>query len=303
MAKTHHFVPERYHLTLGSHEPVLVIAPGDTVLTSTVDASGCDSTGEKVVGHGNAQTGPFYIQGAEPGDILSVKFERIWPNRTYGYSGCGLSSNVVEPAYVREIPGEGDRSIWNIDLKEGTATLQRPKVKIDPFVIALNPMMGSFGVAPAGGQAISARTGGNYGGNMDYRGVVPGTTIYFPVFVKGALFHVGDGHAAQGDGEILGRGIEVSVDVTFSVDLIKNGGALWPRGENEKEIFTIGNVRPLHQALQHATTEMLRWLQKDFQMDAPTAHMLLGQYVRYQIGNVFNPAYTVVCKLEKKYLP
>lgn len=303
MAKTHHFVPTRYHLTLGSHEPVLRIRPGDTVVTSTVDASGCDATGEQVVGHGNAQTGPFYVEGAEPGDVLAVTFDHIWPNRDHGYSGCGLSSNVVEPGYVREIPGEGERSIWRIDVDRGTATLERPKIGIDPFVLELRPMMGCFGVAPAGGQAISARTGGSHGGNMDYRGVVPGVTMYLPVFVEGALLHVGDGHGAQGDGEILGRGIEVSVDVTFTVDLIKGGGAQWPRGENSEEIFTVGNARPLHQALQHATTEMLRWLQKDFGMDAPTAHMVLGQYVRYEVGNVFNPAYTMVCKLEKRYFP
>lgn len=303
MATTHHFVPKQYHLTLGSHDPVLRIKPGDTVVTSTVDASGCDATGQQVVGHGNAQTGPFYIEGAEPGDIVSVRFEHIWPNRDHGYSGCGVSSNVVEPTYVREIPGEGERSIWRIDLEQGMATLERPKVAIDPFVIKLRPMMGSFGVAPPAGQAISARTSGSHGGNMDYNGVVAGVTMYFPVFVQGALLHVGDGHGAQGDGEILGRGIEVSVDVTFTVDLIKGGGAQWPRGENDTEIFTIGNARPLNQALQHATTEMLRWLQSDFGLDAPTAHMLLGQYVRYEVGNVFNPAYTMVCKLAKRHLP
>lgn len=303
MATTHHFVPKRYHLTLGSHAPELRIKPGDTVVTSTVDASGCDATGDAVVGHGNAQTGPFYIEGAEPGDVLVVRFDAMWPNRHHGYSGCGLSSNVVEPTYVREIPGEGDRSIWSIDVERGIATLVRPKVAIDPFVVELKPMIGCFGVAPPGGQAMSARTGGNYGGNMDYRGVVPGVTMYLPVFVDGALLHVGDGHGAQGDGEILGRGIEVSMNVTFTVDLIKGGGAQWPRGENDEFIFTIGNARPLHQALQHATTEMLRWLQTDFHMDAPTAHMVLGQYVRYEVGNVFNPAYTMVCKLHKKHLP
>ena len=128
--------------------------------------------------------------------------------------------------------------------------------------------------------------------------------MYFPVFVEGALLHIGDGHAAQGDGEIMGRGIEISMDVKFTVDLIKGGGgARWPRGENDDAIFTIGNARPLHQALQHATTEMLRWLQHDYDLDALTAHMLLGQYVRYEVGNVFNPAYTMVCKLEKQYLP
>lgn len=303
LARKHEFVPQRYHLTLGSHDPVLKIKPGDTVTTSTVDASGCDKTGEQVVAHGNAQTGPFYIEGAEPGDILSVRFDRIWPNRGHGYSGCGLSSSVVDPKYVPEIPGEGVRSYWSIDLEGGTATLEEPKLAIDPFVLQLRPMVGSFGVAPDKGQAISAQTAGNYGGNMDYNGIIAGVTVYFPVFVEGALFHLGDVHGAQGDGEILGRGIEVSGDVTFTVGLIKGGDAHWPRGEDDEYIFTIGNARPLHQALQHATTEMLRWLQSHFGLNAPTAHMLLGQHVRYEVGNVFNPAHTMVCKLAKRHLP
>lgn len=303
MGNVHRFVPQQYHLTLGSHPPALRVEPGDQIVTSTVDASGCDATGEQVVGHGNAQTGPFYIEGAEPGDIVSVRFDDIRPNRGHAYSGCGLSSNVVDAAYVREIPGEGDRSIWRVDAERGTATLERPRIGIDPFVLELEPMMGAFGVAPAGGEAISARTAGNYGGNMDYRGIVAGVTTYFPVFVEGALVHVGDGHGAQGDGEILGRGIEVSMDVSFTVDLIKGGDARWPRGEDTETIFTIGNARPLHQALQHATTEMVRWLQQRFGMDGPTAHMVLGQHVRYEVGNVFNPAYTMVCKLEKRHLP
>lgn len=109
MAKIHRFVPQEYHLTLGSHPPALRIEPGDTVVTSTVDASGCDATGAQVVVHGNAQTGPFYVEGAQPGDVLVVQFDHIYPNRIHGYSGCGLSSNVVDPSYVREIPGEGDR--------------------------------------------------------------------------------------------------------------------------------------------------------------------------------------------------
>ncbi len=124
-------------------------------------------------------------------------------------------------------------------------------------------MLGCFGVAPPGGQAISTATSGQHGGNMDYRGFVSGVTVYFPVFVPGALLLVGDGHAIQGDGEISGTGIEISFDVRFTVDLLKGKQIHWPRGENEAYIFTVGNARPLDQALQHATTEMVRWLQDD----------------------------------------
>ena len=137
---------------------------------------------------------------------------------------------------------------------------------------------------------------------MDYRGYVAGVTAYFPVFVPGALIHLGDGHAIQGDGEIVGTGIEISFDVQFTVHLIKGKQIHWPRGENDDYIFTVGNARPLDQAVQHATTEMLRWLQSDYGLDPTAASTLLGQCVEYDVGNVFDPAYTMVCKISKRIL-
>ena len=137
---------------------------------------------------------------------------------------------------------------------------------------------------------------------MDYRGFVSGVTVYFPVFVPGALLFMGDGHSVQGDGEIVGTGIEVSFDVQFTVQLYKGKKINWPRAENDEHIMTVGNARPLDQALQHATTEMIRWLQEDFGLDELGTHILLGQCVEYDLGNVFDPAYTMVCKIKKKYL-
>jgi acetamidase/formamidase len=137
---------------------------------------------------------------------------------------------------------------------------------------------------------------------MDYNGFIAGTTAYFPVYAEGALFSLGDGHAHQGDGEILGTGIEISMDVRFRVRLLKGKQSHSPRGENEQNIFTLGNARPLDQALQHATTEMLRWLQQDYGFDPRGAGLLLGQFVKYEVGNVIDPAYTMVCKLAKSIL-
>jgi acetamidase/formamidase len=137
---------------------------------------------------------------------------------------------------------------------------------------------------------------------MDYRGHRSGVTAYFPVGVPGALVFVGDGHAVQGDGEIVGTGIEISFDVQFTVRLIKGKRINWPRGESDEEIFTVGNARPLDQAVQHATTEMLRWLIADYGLDPVGASTLLGQCVRYDLGNIYDPAYTMVCKLAKRWL-
>jgi acetamidase/formamidase len=137
---------------------------------------------------------------------------------------------------------------------------------------------------------------------MDYRGCVEGVTMHFPVFVPGALFSLGDGHAAQGEGEIVGTGVEISLDVQFTVYLHKGKQIRWPRGENDDYIFTIGNARPLGEAVQHATTEMMRWLNEDYGLDARSASILLGQAGEYDIGNICDPAYTMVCKVSKRSL-
>jgi len=299
---THLFRPTHYHTAIGSHEPVLRISDGDTVVTSTVDAGGHDFTGEVVTPGGNPQTGPFYIEGAEPGDTLAVYLDHLAPNREWGYSATVVAANVVDPWYVRELP-DGGKADWRIDLEARTATLVKPETKLGALTLPLDPMLGCFGVAPPRGQAISTATSAEHGGNMDYRGFRSGVTVYFPVFVPGALLHVGDGHAVQGDGEIVGTGIEISFDVRFTVRVLKQKRTRWPRGENADYLFTVGNARPLDQCVQHATTEMLRWLQDDYGLDGVAASLLLGQCVEYDLGNVFDPAYTMVCKIRKSLLP
>ncbi len=298
----HHFEPDHYYRTIGSHEPVLRIAPGDSVVTSTVDAMGRDARDEQATERGNPMTGPFYVEGAEPGDTLVLRLDGITPNRPYGYTGMVVADNVVEPWYVRRLPELPGMAKWQIDNERGTATLVEPETKLGRLELPLAPMLGCFGVAPARGEAISTATSAEHGGNMDYRGFVAGVTVYFPVFVPGALMYVGDGHAVQGDGEIAGTGIEISMDVQFTVDLQKGQQIYWPRGENPDYIFTAGNARPLDQAVQHATTAMLHWLETDYGLDARAAGILLGQCVEYDLGNVFDPAYTMVCKMSKRVL-
>lgn len=299
----HYFTSARYYNTLGPHEPALTIASGDTVVTSCVDAWGRDARGECIAQGPNPMTGPFFVTGAKPGDMLAVRLDRITPNRTWGWVRTPLAFNTVDPDFVRTLP-ERDQSIakWRVDLAAGTATLESPQPRLGTFTLPLSPMIGCFGVAPAGGEAISTATSGPHGGNMDYNGFVAGVTAYFPVFVEGALFHIGDGHALQGDGEISGTGVEISMEVQFTVRVIERKAIGWPRGENADFIFTVGNARPLDQALQHATTEMARWLRDDYGLDAHETGILMGQAVRYDLGNFFDPAYTMVCKIPRCYL-
>ncbi len=304
---TRYFQPDHFFSTIGWHEPVLNIDPGDRVVTSCIDAHGSDSAGNQVDTGDNPMTGPFFINGAEPGDMLVLRLERIAPNRPTGWSSWSIDPGLVDPRYVpalalpeKDVPWQP--SIWDLDNNAGTATLHEAHGRLARLSLPLDPMLGCFGVAPENGQSITTATSGPYGGNMDYRGFRSGTTVYLPVFAPGALLFLGDGHAVQSDGEIAGTGVEVSMDVEFSVELVKNRAIHWPRGENAAEIFTAGNARPLTQALQHATSEMLRWLQEDYALDALEAGPLAGQVAAYDVGNVFDPAYTMVCKIRKDVL-
>ena len=303
--KTHSFQPSEYHLTLGSHPAVLEIEDGDRVITTTVDNRGRDAADREVTPPGNPQTGPFFILGAEAGDTLVVRFERITPNRSIGRTRSTIAPHVLDPGYVeasRGGSGGGEELLqWRIDRETWSATLISPTFPAGPLILPLDPMVGCFGTAPSKGQAIAASTAGVYGGNMDYQGFRAGTTVYLPAFVRGALFHLGDVHALQGDGEIVGTGIEVSAEVEFTVRLIKDRSVTWPRGEDGDSILTVGNARPLDQALQEATTEMLRWLIA-LGLEERQAQTLMGQCVRYEVGNVFDPAYTMICKISKNLL-
>lgn len=303
MPTTHTFTPTHYHNTIGSHQPVLAIAPGDTIITKTIDAHGYDLHEQKQADAPNPQTGPFYIEGAEPGDTLAVHLDRLTPNRATGWGRPAIAQNVVDPDYVPELPPRDPLIRWSIDTEAGTVSLIKAVGKLGHLALPLQPMLGCFGVAPYDGQAISTATSAEHGGNMDYNGFVEGVTVYFPVFVPGALFHLGDGHARQGDGEMSGTGVETSFEVQFIVNLIKGKRIGWPRGENADYIFTAGNARPLDQAVQHATTEMLRWLQADYGLSAYEANVLMGYAVEYDLGNMFDPAYTMVCKIPKRLLP
>ena len=232
----HHFEPTRYHTTIGTHEPALRVKDGDTVITTTVDARGKDRTDKPVTPPGNPQTGPFHVEGAEPGDTLAVHLDRLTPNRPFGWTRPLVAANVLDPDYVRETAGEIENPVnlclWEMDLDRRTVTLVEPgDTRLGRLTLPMAPMAGCFGVAPPGGQAISTATSSSHGGNMDYRGFVEGVTVYFPVFASGALFHIGDGHALQGDGEIVGTGIEISFDAQFTFRLLKGEAKRLAPGE------------------------------------------------------------------------
>lgn len=299
---THRFIPSVYYNAIGTYPPELTIDSGDSVITRTIDANGHDENGVHVKSGPNPMNGPIFVNGAEPGDSLKVTIGTMTPTRDSGWTRASLAGNVVDPEFVRQLPPR-DMAFWVIDADNKTVRLRDPVPGLEHLVLPLEPMIGCFGTAPAWGQAISTATSAENGGNMDYRLFGPGTTVWLPVFVPGALFFLGDCHAIQGDGEIVGTGVETSFEVTVTLSVEKGRSIGWPRGETAEDIFTVGNARPLDQALQHATTEMARWLTSDYGLDLVAASHLLGQVVRYDVGNVFDPAYTVVCRVGKKWLP
>ncbi len=312
---THRFEPSRFHNTLGAHEPVLRVQDGDAIETSTLDAAGHDAQGDARASSPNPQTGPFFVEGAQPGDTLTVTLESIRPNREVGWSSARLAPLAVPPQEVNGLPAPTPNSprdaVWRVDNGAGTATLLEPSASAGlalplALKLPLSPMLGCFGVSPRGGERISTATSAEHGGNMDYPGFVAGVTVHFPVAEPGALFFLGDGHALQGDGELAGTGIEISMDVRFSVRVLKAqaGGSvqIWPRGETSTHVFTVGNARPLDAALQHAVGEMLRWL-SEMGLDQGTSNLLIGHAARFELGNMFDPAFTMICKLPRNLLP
>ena len=313
--QTHRFQADHYFNTFSfAHEPVLRIAPGDRVITKTIDARGFDETETEVAGRWNPQTGPFYIEGAEPGDMLVVRIEKIEPNRTTAWSAQVLAPYATDPFYLRSQGGRVPEpqpcvdldsprcEVWDIDLVEGIARTTTPDLQPSVIEIPLVPMLGCVAVAPPNKEAVSTATPGEFGGNMDYFGIVEGVTLMLPVFEPGALLFVGDGHARQGHGEVAGNALEISMNVEFSVDLVKGKTINWPRLENEDYIIVLGSARPLLQALQHATTELQSWLMDDYGFDERASGLLLGHVIEYEVANVVDPHFTVAAKLRKEYL-
>jgi len=303
-AETYRFEPTEFYNTFSSaHEPALRIKPGDHVITYTIDAGGTDSKGVRRGQGPNPETGPFFIEGAEPGDTLVVRLLRLEPNRNTGFSASLLAPYTADPGFLRlEASREPKQAGWHIDRQKGIAWLDSTEFKGPRIELPVRPMLGCVATAPPNKAAIPTSTPDNFGGNMDYNGMGAGVTLMLPVFEPGALFFLGDGHARQGDGEVVGSAIETSMDVEFSVDLIKRKKINWPRLENDDYIMVLGSSRAINEALQHATTELMRWLVDSYGFDERSASVLMGQAMEFDISNVVDPEFTIVAKMRKRFL-
>jgi amidase len=292
-----------YRVFSGGIAPEMHINPGDTIRTTTVDAGGTDAKGVRRSLGGNPETGPFYVEGAMPGDTLSVKFHRIRLNRDSAGSGNRIVPSALNPGYYRDAKFDDKfNAEWKLDSAGGFATMAKPTEKLKNFQVKLQPMLGCVAVAPPANQSVRSGWLGSFGGNMDYNGLREGVTVYLPVYQEGALLFVGDGHAAQGDGELNGDALETSMDVEFTVDLIRGKSTQGPRMENEEFLMASGIANSLPEALQMATTELARWLERDYKLSANESAVVLGTSIRYDIAELVDPQVHIVAKISKAAL-
>jgi amidase len=303
-AETHTFIPTVYYNTYSfAHPPALRIKPGDRVVTKTIDAAGVDWNGKSVASGGNPETGPFYIEGAEPGDMIVVTIEKLETNRASAYASSLLAPYTVTPqAIAARVDRDAKRTTWTIDKARGVARLDQIELQPGGIELPLKPMLGCIGVAPARKEAIATGVPGAFGGNMDYASMGAGVKLMLPVNEPGALLFLGDGHARMGEGEVVGTGLETSMDVEFSVALVKKKAIGWPRLETDTHVMVLGSARPLLEAFQHATTEMQKWLMADYGLTERGAQIFMGQAAEYEIANVVDPNFTVVAKIRKALL-
>lgn len=283
-----------------ANPPALRVFPGDTVRTRTFDAA--RDTEHRAPG-GDLETGPFYVEGALPGDTLVVKIVRLRVNRDAARQGSRINVHTVTPAFTAAARYDPQfNSEWNLDRERGIATLAHPTPHLAGLSVPILPMLGCIGVAPPGDQAYRGTDLGPFGGNMDYNRMGQGVTLYLPVYHPGALLTVGDAHAAMGDGELTGAALETSADVEFTVDVIPGGATAGPRLENADYLMAMGVAGSIPDSIQAATTELADWIKRDYHLNDSEIALLLGAVLKYDITEMVDPQYNVVAKVPKSAL-
>jgi acetamidase/formamidase len=304
--RTLDFEPVEFHRVFSaSIAPVMRIWPGDVVRTRTIDAAGVDEKGKKRVMGGNPQTGPFYVEGAMPGDVIAVHVRKLRLNRATAVSDDGLVDRAITSDYAAEHKDNDFKDVvWNLDREKGLASPAKPLEHHKTLAVPVRPMLGCVGVAPGfGGAAIRTGDSGRIGGNMDFSEIREGATVYLAVGQPGALLYVGDGHALQGDGELNGNALETSLDVELSVDVLREKRIAGPRVENDEYLMAMGLSGSLDDAFRQAGSALSEWVQQDYKLTSKEAAVLLGAVIEYQISEVADRNVGVVAKIRKKYLP
>ena len=317
---THFLVPKVFYYTFGVHEPALRIHAGDTVVAETRDAFGLDSEREAlpeemkhrvegtVLRESNPVVGPIYVDEAEEGDLLAVHIRRIDLTRDFAISKQtthfgSLTGEWPGHSLLYNDPISTNWYEWRIDNDRQRGALELPESWLKQVEVPLKPFIGSIGVAPRFGRVEMTLTPGEFGGNMDYMETRAGSTLYLPVWAKGAYLSFGDVHAVQGDGEVNGTALEVTAEVELTVEVHKGYRIEWPRLATGTHIMAIGSTRPLMDCVRLAQMQLLDWLVADYGFQREEAWQLSAQVSSMRIGNVVDPCYTVAARFPKRYLP
>jgi acetamidase/formamidase len=302
--KTHEFTPTVFYRQFSpTNTPVLAISPGDTVHTTSVDAGGTDEKGVPRVLGGNPETGPFYVESAQPGDTLVIHLTRLRLNRDWAMSDDAIVGRGLDSDLAVKMKDGGKQVRWHLDTQQGIAIPDKPAEHLTHYSVPLKPMLGCVAVAP-GLASAPPGTGdsGGWGGNMDFNEITEGATVYLPVRVTGALLYVGDGHAAQGDGELTGNALETSMDVEFTVDVISGKRVPGPRVESATHIIAMGLAGSLDDAFRDATSNMADWLTNDYKLTPSEIAQVLGSAAEFKVSEVADRNAGIVLKLNKDRL-
>ncbi len=315
----HHLEPQIFHTTFGRNEPALRVQSGDRIIAETRDARGNDKHNTPLsdtlrpradgfeFSTSNPLVGPVYVEGAEPGDALAVHVEKIALNRTTAWSSHSPNfGSLTGEQYARRLllndPVPRKLFEWSLDLQRRVGILGLRESRTKRIELPLHPFIGSIGVAPRYGRVETALTPGEYGGNMDCVETREGTTLYLPVWARGAYLSFGDIHAAQGDGEVCGSALETTAQVTLRVEVRQHWQIEWPRMEDRNFLMATGSLHSLIDAVRVAQVEMLSWLMNDYGFEKWEGWQVLSQAGTMRIGNIVDPNYTVVVKFPKALL-
>lgn len=303
---------EHYAYTFGGVAPVMRVTPGTALRLWSDDAFGGalrsvdDVSSAKVdLRFVNPQTGPFYVEGAEPGDTLVLHLVALEPARDWGASAAipffgGMTGTDRTVTLQEALPD----TTWIYQLDRDRRTVGFVARHSDHRIeLPLEPMLGTVGVAPAGGEVRSSLVPERFGGNMDTPQMRAGSTVYLGVNVEGAMFSVGDGHYRQGEGEACGTAVEGAMTTTLIVDLIKGQAPGWPRIEDDTHLMAIGSSRPMEDSWRIANAELVHWVSALNGLHTMDAYQLLAQITQAPIANVVDANYSVVVKAAKALLP
>lgn len=299
------FTPIQYYSYFsGATPPALHIKAGDTIVTSSIDCEGFDKHGIQVIKAINPLTGPFYVEGAEEGDIIKVTFTDIQFSRNTAICLPYFHPRSMHDSTTKLANNDTAALTWNLDFKTKTASLKEKTEHLENYKVDIEPFFGCVGLAAPKDQIISTADAGITGGNMDFNKIKKNASVYLPVYNKGGLLYIGDGHAQQGDGEINLSALETSLDYAFVTEIIKKPAKqiAYPRVEDAEYIMTIGLDASLDNALKIANKGMLDWLQETYELSIIEATQVMGTALEFKITEIVDPKVEIVAMIKKKTL-